>query len=117
MDSPDYEKKPSKKSLNYRKRCFGMTSLERIQVKEKTEVLDRVKKMMVFTADDSGSDVDEILDDLAFLQDELKEEIKKIEEVDPRINDPLPSIELSTVLRILKFDSYFVSKVKNSLKD
>ena len=93
MDSADYEKKPSKKSLNYRKRCFGMTSLERIEVKEKNEVLDRVKKMMVFTADDSGSDVDEIIDDLASLADELKEEIRGIDEVDPRINHPLPSID------------------------
>ena len=93
MDSADYEKKPSKKSLNYRKRCFGMTSLERIEVKEKNEVLDRVKKMMVFTADDSGSDVDEIIDDLASLADELKEEIREIDEVDPRINDPLPPID------------------------
>ena len=32
MDNPDYEKKPSRKSLNYRKRCFGMTGLDRIQV-------------------------------------------------------------------------------------
>ena len=69
-----------------------MTSLERIEVKEKNEVLDRVKKMMVFTADDSGSDVGEILDDLASLADELKEEIREIDEVDPRINDPLPAI-------------------------
>ena len=70
-----------------------MTGLERIQVAENTKVLDRVKKMMLQDGDDSGSDIDEIIEDLAVLHDGIKEEIRRIEEVDPRIYLPPPKIE------------------------
>ena len=93
MDAPEYEKKPTKKSLYYRKRCFGMTGIDRIQVAESKTIINRVKSIMIRVADESGSDIDEILDDLAGLQDGLIEGIRNIEEVDPRINDPLPKIE------------------------
>jgi hypothetical protein len=36
----DYKKKPTKKSLYYRKRCYGMTSLDRISVEKKRQQLD-----------------------------------------------------------------------------
>ena len=53
------------------------------------KVLDRVKKMMFRASVGPCSDVDEILDDLSVLQDGIKEEIRHIEEVQPRrINEP-----------------------------
>ena len=35
---------------------------------------------------------DELFEDLRVLQDTLGEEIRELEEVDPRINDPLPPV-------------------------
>ena len=92
MDSSSYEKKPTKKNLYYRKRAFGMSSLDRTEVKGKSKFIKDVQKLMLFAADDSGSDMDELFEDLRFLQDTLGEEIRELEEVDPRINDPLPPV-------------------------
>jgi hypothetical protein len=52
-----------------------------------------VQKLMLYAADDSGSDMEELFEDLCDLQDTLIEESRGIEEVDPRINDPLPRID------------------------
>ena len=73
---PDYDRKPSKKSLYYRKRCFGMTGLERIQVKKKKQDLEVLQKLRIYLADDSGSDVEDLLFDLETNQLGIIEEIK-----------------------------------------
>ena len=73
----DHEKKPTKKSLYYRKRCFGMTGLERIQVKEKRQIKEKLQKVMIRIGDESGSDLDEIFDDLNTLQEGIAEEIRQ----------------------------------------
>ena len=83
------KKKTSKKKLYYRKRVFGISSLDRTEVKEKSKFIQDVQKLMLCAADDSGSDMDELFEDLRVLQDTLGEEIRELEEVDPRINDPL----------------------------
>ena len=69
-----------------------MSSLDRTEVKEKSKFIQDVQKLMLFAADDSGSDMDELFEDLRVLQDTLGEEIRELEEVDPRINDPLPPV-------------------------
>ena len=93
MDLEGYGKKPSKKELNYRKRCFGMTSLDRIQVAHKLKSIGRLQNIALRIGDDSGSDMDEICGDLMILQELIREEIREIEEMDPRMGDPLPRIE------------------------
>jgi len=92
MDSASYEKKPAKKKIYYRKRSFGMSSLDRTEVKEISKVMRDVQNLMLHAMDDSGSDMDELLEDLSDLQDHLAEEIRGLEEVDPKIKDPLPLI-------------------------
>ena len=92
MDSSSYEKKPAKKNLYYRKRAFGMSSLDRTEVNRKSKFIKDVQKLMLFAADDSGSDMEELFEDLCDLQDSLCEEIRELEEVDPRIHDPLPPV-------------------------
>ena len=82
------KKQPSKKKLHYRKRVFGISSLDRTEVKEKSKFIQDVQKL---AADDSGSDMDELFEDLRVLQDTLGEEIRELEEVD-RINYPLPPV-------------------------
>ena len=49
---------------------------------------------MLHAIDDSGSDMDELLEDLSDLQDHLAEEIRGLEDPleDPKIKDPLPLI-------------------------
>jgi hypothetical protein len=42
-----------------------MTGIDRIQVAESKPIINRVKSIMIRVADESGSDIDEILDDLA----------------------------------------------------
>jgi len=59
MNLEGYDKKPSKKELNYRKRCFGMTSLDRIQVAHKRKNIGRLQNIALRIGDDSGSDTDE----------------------------------------------------------
>ena len=93
MDQNEYEKKPSKKDLYYRKRCFGMTSLERILVGQKRKSIERFQNMMLRIGDDSGSDMEEIWDDLLTHNESIEQDIREIEEIDPRINDALPKIE------------------------
>ena len=66
-----------------------MSSLDRTEVKGKSKFIKDVQKLMLF-ADDSGSDMEELFEDLCDLQDSLCEEIRELEEVDPRIHDPLP---------------------------
>ena len=89
----NYEKKPAKKWLSYRKRCFGMTGLERIQVKEKLLVLEEFQKVKAMFADDSGSDIEEIFDDFDDFEEGILQEIRDLEAVDPRIHEPQPPIE------------------------
>ena len=57
-------------------------------MKEKSKFIQDVQKL---AADDSGSDMDELFEDLRVLQDTLGEEIRELEEVD-RINYPLPPV-------------------------
>ena len=61
-------------------------------MKEKSNFIQDVQKLMLFAADDSGSDMDELFEDLRVLQYTLGEEIRELKEVDPRINDPLPPV-------------------------
>ena len=100
MDYSSYEKKTSKKILYYRKRVFGISSLDRTEVKEKSKFIQDVQKLMLCAADDSGSDMDELFEDLRVLQDTLGEEIRELEEVDPRnALDSSDSREMPYVLR------------------
>jgi len=39
-----------------------MTGIDRIQVAESKPIINRVKSIMIRVADESGSDIDEILD-------------------------------------------------------
>ena len=54
-----------------------MTGLERIQVKEKRQIVEKLQKVMIRIGDESGSDLDEIFDDLNTLQEGIAEEIRQ----------------------------------------
>jgi hypothetical protein len=43
----DYKKKPTKKSLYYRKRCYGMTSLDRISVEIFWAIFSEIKTLKI----------------------------------------------------------------------
>ena len=70
-----------------------MTSLERILVGQKRKSIERLQNMMLRIGDDSGSDMEEIWDDLLTHNESIEQDIREIEEIDPRINDALPKIE------------------------
>jgi hypothetical protein len=89
----DYKKKPTKKSLYYRKRCYGMTSLDRISVEKKRQQLDMVTKVKLIIDDSSDSDVDSLIDYLETTEDFILEDIRQIEELNPLFHQPLPRIE------------------------
>ena len=74
------------------KECLESAAWTETEMKEKLKFIQDVQKLMLCAADDSGSDMDELFDDLRILQDTLGEEIRELEEVDPRINDPLPPV-------------------------
>jgi hypothetical protein len=63
-----YEKKPAKKLLYYRKRFFEMSGLEWIKVKQKQKELDEFAKVKAIFLDDSGSDADNIVDDIEAIE-------------------------------------------------
>ena len=94
MDQNEYDKKPLKKDLYYRKRRFGMTSLERILVAQKPKSIERLQNMMLRIGDDSGSDMEEIWDDLLTLNESIEQDIREIEEIDPRMKDALLKINI-----------------------
>jgi hypothetical protein len=76
---------------------------------------EEIEKIRVRLADDSGSDIDDILSDLDTYYEGLIQEIKEIEAVDPKINDPLPpiqrkyrtidSFEETEILQLFRFES------------
>ena len=50
-------------------------------MKEKSKFIQDVQKLMLFAADDSGSDMDELFEDFRVYKDTLGEEVKELEEV------------------------------------
>jgi hypothetical protein len=89
----EYDKKPSKKSLSLRKRHFGMSALDRIEVKQRKNIQKSLETAICMLADDSGSDIDDVIDDILIYHEVLNSEIKELEVVDPQINEQLPKME------------------------
>ena len=88
-----FEEKPTKKVLYYRKRSFGSTALQRTTARRLQKAAVDVWELLLYIAEDSGSDTEEIFEDLSAYYLEINQEIRNIMEVDPCIRNGLPGID------------------------